>query len=245
MRGRGASAGAVTQVAVGVAGGTGIAAADSVRGLLEVLEWGERDGSGCEVAVVLPRRARTREQVWCTARLARSEGVRVGLYGSTLALAPRLAGAGRVVVGASCSRALRLLVATVGARAVVEARGPGHGWVRRRFGPPEVLSGTDLVGAPGVPVDEVAALAHRLNAERYFAHPRESGRRLHRLAARAGMDVVRPEAALETKLLLGPVASRLVTLRPEPALASLLAGTGVDVVDAAASQDGLLRLLRG
>lgn len=34
-------------------------------------------------------------------------------------------------------------------------------------------------------------------------------------------------------------------LRPEPALAPLLAGTGVDVVDAAASQGGLLRLLRG
>ncbi|MET9913107.1 hypothetical protein ABZZ74_41160 [Streptomyces sp. NPDC006476] len=68
---------------------------------------------------------------------------------------------------------------------------------------------------------------------------------MRRLAARAGTDVVRPEAALETELLLGPVASRLVTLRPEPTLASLLAGTGVDVVDAAASQDGLLRLLRG
>ncbi|MEU6141567.1 hypothetical protein ABZ848_14515 [Streptomyces sp. NPDC047081] len=225
-------------------GGTGFAVADSVRGLLEVLEWGERDGSGCEVAVVLPRHARTREQLWCTARLARSEGVPVGLYGSTLALAPRLARAGRVVLGASCSRALRLLVAA-GARDVVEARGPGHGWLRRRFGLPDVLSGTDLVGAPGVPVDEVATLAHRLNAERYFAHPRESDQRLRRLAARGGLDVVRPEAALETELLRGPVASRLVTLRPAPALASLLAGCGVDVVDAAASPDGLLRLLRG
>lgn len=223
--------------------GRTLAVADSAAGLTAVLEWGERDGVPCEVAVVLPRQVRSREQLRRLALLAREAGARIHLCGGPLALLSRPGGAARVVVGAGCSRTVRLALAAGGARGVTEARATGHGWARRRFGSPAVRPGTDLIGAPDVAVDDIATLAHRWNAERYLADPREGDRRLRDLAARSGLDVVRPELPLEIELLRGPVAAEIVTLRPAPALALLLAGTGVRVRDAAGSsvlRSGLL-----
>lgn len=117
-----------------------------------------------------------------------------------------------------CGARLRLFtVMTV--TAVPQSRIERHGyhWTRRRFGPPRMLRGTDVVGSSLVEtgvvavepyLDAVAELAgHAGAAGRYFAHRREDPGKLGRLAARTGLRVVRPRVPLEIELRRGPVAS--------------------------------------
>ncbi|MFD4522703.1 hypothetical protein ACFWP7_01930 [Streptomyces sp. NPDC058470] len=94
--------------------------------LLNVLEWalGEHDGApdpeGCEAAVLLPRDPATRHQLGVMARLARAEGIGVGLYDIRrvpvgfprvpAALVSKLAGAERLVIGDPFSRMFQRLL---------------------------------------------------------------------------------------------------------------------------------------
>ncbi|MFC5719050.1 hypothetical protein ACFP1Z_02485 [Streptomyces gamaensis] len=113
-------------------------------------------------------------------------------------------------------------------------------WTRARFGPPRIARGTDLVGTslvetgvvdPERYLDAVAALAREHGATRYFAHRRESAGKLHRVAARLGLEVVRPELPLELIARRGPIG-RTVLSFPSTVVHTLplaLAGTGVEV----------------
>ncbi|WP_328915684.1 MULTISPECIES: hypothetical protein [unclassified Streptomyces] len=114
-------------------------------------------------------------------------------------------------------------------------------WTRSRFGPPRVLAGTDLIGTslvetgvidPERYVAVVRALAQRHGATRYFAHRREAEDKLARLAAEAGLEVVRPDLPLELVARRGPVG-RTVLSFPSTVVHTLplaLAGVGVEVV---------------
>ncbi|GAA3812873.1 hypothetical protein GCM10022403_053160 [Streptomyces coacervatus] len=114
-------------------------------------------------------------------------------------------------------------------------------WARQRFGPPEVHFGsTDMIGTSlaerglidaGRYVEEVSSLAHRWNAERYYAHHREDPGKLRLLAEYGELEIVRPELPLELELLRGPVAGTLLSLSSTVprTLPRLLAGTGVEI----------------
>ncbi|KPI06256.1 hypothetical protein OK074_4234 [Actinobacteria bacterium OK074] len=302
-----------------------LALVESPAQVLNLLEWalGERRGAArrarCEVAVLLPRDAGTRRQLDAMAEVARGEGLTVVLHDvrrnpvplsrALATLTPKLATAGRLVIGDPFSGMIQRLLPLARTRDVVlvddgtatlelsrellageplvrwhhagrpsatAARAgrrltPGHGrrlevfscltqnlrlppggvvsvnnysWARRRFGPPQVRPGTDLIGTslaetglidPGRYVTEVAALAQRLGAERYFAHRREQPAKLSRLADLGSLEIVRPEIPLELELLRGPVAQTLVTL-PSTVLHTLplvLTGTSVEISVAA------------
>jgi hypothetical protein len=114
-------------------------------------------------------------------------------------------------------------------------------WTRSRFGPPRVAEGTDLVGTSLVEtgvVDlerylaAVTALSRAHGARRYFAHRRESAEKLRRVAAEAGVEVVRPDLPLELVARRGPVG-RTVLSFPSTVVHTLpraLEGTGVRVL---------------
>ncbi|GHC73718.1 hypothetical protein [Streptomyces cinnamoneus] len=113
-------------------------------------------------------------------------------------------------------------------------------WTRATYGPPRLTRGTDLVGTslvetgvvdPERYLDAVAALALAHGATRYFAHRREGADKLHRIAARLGLQVVRPELPLELVARRGPTG-RTVLSFPSTVVHTLplaLAGTGVSV----------------
>lgn len=93
-----------------------------------------------------------------------------------------------------------------------------YDWLRRRFGRPQVLPGTDIIGTSLVEsgvvddaayLDQMAALAAG-SAGRYYAHRREDDDKLRRIAARTGLQVVRPDVPLEIELRRGPVAERVI-----------------------------------
>lgn len=97
----------------------------------------------------------------------------------------------------------------------------GYDWTRRRFGPPRIMPGTDLVGTSLVEsgvveaeayLDGVTELAATPGASgRYFAHRREDPVKLRRLAQRSGLEIVRPAVPLEIELRRGPVGRRVVS----------------------------------
>ncbi|WP_416974535.1 hypothetical protein [Streptomyces sp. 4F14] len=113
-------------------------------------------------------------------------------------------------------------------------------WTRERFGPPSVTKGADMVGTSLVEtgvVDEERYLeaVHRLagthGVTRYFAHRRESTEKLHRLHARTGLEIVRPELPLELIARRGPIGRTILSF-PSTVVHTLpiaLAGTGVRV----------------
>ncbi|MFI9721608.1 hypothetical protein ACIHFE_18455 [Streptomyces sp. NPDC052396] len=113
-------------------------------------------------------------------------------------------------------------------------------WLRATFGPPRLTGGTDLVGTSLVEtgvvdgeryLDAVAALAAEHGATRYFAHRRERTDKLHRIASRIGLEVVRPELPLEIVARRGPIG-RTVLSFPSTVVHTLplaLAGTPVTV----------------
>ncbi|WP_425541178.1 hypothetical protein [Streptomyces rimosus] len=113
-------------------------------------------------------------------------------------------------------------------------------WTRRRFGPPRLTRGTDIVGTslvetgvvdPDRYLEAVHALARTHGATRYFAHRRESAGKLHRLAAETGLEIVRPDLPLELIARRGPIGRQVLSF-PSTVVHTLplaLAGTGVGV----------------
>ncbi len=97
----------------------------------------------------------------------------------------------------------------------------GYDWTRRRFGPPRLLRGVDVIGSSLVEtgvvereayVDAVARLAGQPGAAgRYFAHRRENPDKLGEVARRTGLRIVRPKVPLEIELRRGPVAAQLAS----------------------------------
>ncbi len=97
----------------------------------------------------------------------------------------------------------------------------GYDWTRRRFGPPRLLRGVDVVGSSLVEtgvvdsdayLDAVARLAGQQGAAgRYFAHRREHPDKLRDLSLRTGLRIVRPKVPLEIELRRGPVATQLAS----------------------------------
>ncbi|MFH0516803.1 hypothetical protein ACHBTE_06450 [Streptomyces sp. M41] len=111
-------------------------------------------------------------------------------------------------------------------------------WTRDRFGPPRITKGADLVGTSLVEtgvvdddryLDAVRSLAKAHGATRYFAHRRESADKLHRLAARTGLEIVRPDLPLELIARRGPIGRTILSF-PSTVVHTLpLALTGTDV----------------
>ncbi|MFD7666188.1 hypothetical protein [Streptomyces sp. NPDC059788] len=113
-------------------------------------------------------------------------------------------------------------------------------WTRRRFGPPRLTRGTDIVGTSLVEtgvvdadryLEAVGALARDHGATRYFAHRRESAAKLHRIATETRLEVVRPDLPLELIARRGPVGRQILSF-PSTVVHTLplaLAGTGVGV----------------
>jgi hypothetical protein len=113
-------------------------------------------------------------------------------------------------------------------------------FTRARFGPPRITKGADLVGTSLVEtgvvdgeryLEAVMALAQAHGARRYFAHRRESPEKLHNLAVRTGLEVVRPDLPLELIARRGPIG-RTVLSFPSTVVHTLplaLAGTEVRV----------------
>ncbi|WP_338672389.1 hypothetical protein V1460_05065 [Streptomyces sp. SCSIO 30461] len=123
----------------------------------------------------------------------------------------------------------------------IRTRPNTYAWTRDRFGPPRLTRGADLVGTSlvetGVVDPEqyeraVASLAARHGATRYFAHRRESTEKLRRLAARTGMEIMRPDLPLELIARRGPIGRTVLTF-PSTVLHTLplaLAGTEVTIM---------------
>ncbi|MFF5704054.1 hypothetical protein ACFY7H_16335 [Streptomyces sp. NPDC012794] len=121
-----------------------------------------------------------------------------------------------------------------------EVRPNDYAWSRAAFGPVRVRSGADLAGSSLVEtgvVDEdryieaVGWIAHHRAAGRYFAHRRESGPKLERIAALTGMEIVHPELPLELTALTEPIARTVLTFASTIAytLPIVLAGSPVRV----------------
>jgi hypothetical protein len=117
----------------------------------------------------------------------------------------------------------------------------GYSWTRRRYGPPQVLPGVDLVGTSLAEtglvsvnryIAEVATLAHEYGIDRYLAHRREDAAKLARIAEVAGVEIVSPTLPLELALRSGPVARTVVSFPSTVVhtLPTVLEGTGVEIV---------------
>ncbi|MDT0308151.1 hypothetical protein RM780_14430 [Streptomyces sp. DSM 44917] len=114
-------------------------------------------------------------------------------------------------------------------------------WTRSRFPAPRLTGGADLVGTSlvetGVLQEErylgaVAELVERHGVTRYFAHRKESGEKLRRLARHARVEIVRPDLPLELVARRGPIGSTVLSF-PSTVVHTLprvLAGTGTEVV---------------
>jgi hypothetical protein len=111
-------------------------------------------------------------------------------------------------------------------------------WTRDRFGPPGLTRGTDLVGTSLVETGVVDAerylaavvsLTRAHGVTRYFAHRRESAEKLRRVAAEAGLEVIRPDLPLELVARRGPIGRTILSF-PSTVVHTLpLALTGTEV----------------
>ncbi len=127
-----------------------------------------------------------------------------------------------------------------------------YDWTRRRFGPPVLLRGMDVIGSSLVEtgvveteayLDAVAALAEKGGAAgRYFAHRREADDKLRRVAQRTGLRIVRPKVPLEIELRRGPVARELASFPSSVGytLPLVLAGAGSRIT-VQALPEGMIR----
>ncbi|RKN05232.1 hypothetical protein [Streptomyces radicis] len=114
-------------------------------------------------------------------------------------------------------------------------------WSRSHFPPPRLTGRSDLVGTSLVEtgvlheeryITEVAALAREHHITRYFAHRKEGGDKLRRLATAAGLEIVRPDLPLELVARRGPIGSKIISF-PSTVVHTLphvLADTEVEVV---------------
>ena len=114
-----------------------------------------------------------------------------------------------------------------------------YGWVRDRYGTPEIRSGTDLVGTSLVESGVLQADAYLTGVEsltathdvkRYFAHRKEADWKLD-LVSRMGVEIVRPDLPLELVARRGPTSERILSFASTVVhtLPVVLAGTGVEV----------------
>lgn len=121
-----------------------------------------------------------------------------------------------------------------------EVRPNDYAWSRASFGPVRVRSGADLAGSSLVEtgvvdedryIDAVGWIARHRAAGRYFAHRRESGPKLERIAGLTGMEIVQPELPLELTALTEPIGQSLLTFASTIAytLPIVLAGSAVRV----------------
>lgn len=95
----------------------------------------------------------------------------------------------------------------------------GYDWSRTRFGAPDVVPGTDIVGTSLVETGLVheatylgilTELVGRRAIGHYYAHRREEEGKLQRISRATGLTVVRPGLPLELELCQGAVAEHLV-----------------------------------
>lgn len=112
-------------------------------------------------------------------------------------------------------------------------------WTRSRFGPPEIVAGTDLLGSSLVETGVIdgqaylagiADLRERRQLRRYLPHRREADSKVAAIAA-LGLEIVRPELPMEVYARRGPVSQTLLSF-PSTVLTTLplvLAGSGVRV----------------
>ncbi|WP_338054365.1 hypothetical protein, partial [Streptomyces spiramenti] len=93
-------------------------------------------------------------------------------------------------------------------------------WTRGRFGPPQITGGSDLVGTSLVEtgiihedryLGAVASLAAEYGVTRYLAHRKEGPEKLKRVAALAGVEIVRPDLPLELVARTGPIGRRVLS----------------------------------
>jgi hypothetical protein len=101
-----------------------------------------------------------------------------------------------------------------------KVREHSYNWTRRRFGPPRVVPGVDVIGSSlaesgvvdtGAYLDSITELAARSGGQgRYFAHRKEAEAKLAHITA-TGLQVVRPEVPLEIELSRGTVAAKLAS----------------------------------
>lgn len=145
-------------------------------------------------------------------------------YAPEHALAARLrrpfaTGAVRLFVPSEARPVTVFTVMPVGRVPDLTVRDNHYDWTRGRFGRPQVVSGTDIVGtslvesgvveAPAY-LDAVTSLAAGSGGGRYYAHRREDDAKLTAIAQRSGLTVVRPTVPLEVELRRGPVAEQVV-----------------------------------
>ncbi|MGB7964450.1 MAG: hypothetical protein WCF12_16025 [Propionicimonas sp.] len=95
----------------------------------------------------------------------------------------------------------------------------GYDWSRTRFGAPDVVPGTDIVGTSLVETGLVCEVSYlgivtelvgRRATGHYYAHRREDDGKLQRLSQATGLTIVRPALPLELELCAGAVAEHLV-----------------------------------
>ena len=101
----------------------------------------------------------------------------------------------------------------------VEVLPNDYGWLRSRFGPPQLRPGADLVGTSLVETGVVSTLSYlqgvsrltrRFGVQRYLAHRKEAPDKLA-LVAGLGLEVVRAALPLEIVARQGPVGATLVS----------------------------------
>lgn len=94
-----------------------------------------------------------------------------------------------------------------------------YAWVRSRFGPPEILEGTDLMGSSLVETGVVSAEAYLRGVERlvtdrgvarYLPHRHEAPAKLAVIEA-AGVRIVRPDLPMEVYARRGPIGRSVLS----------------------------------
>ena len=142
--------------------------------------------------------------------------------------------------------ALRLFTAMPVILPGVEIVPNRYEWVRSRHHPPMIKSGADLAGTSLVEsgvldedayLETVASLASSHGVDRYFAHRKESARKLRKIV-NLGLRVAKPLLPLELVARRGPIGSRVLSF-PSTVVHTLpvvLAGTTSEVVVCTPSQ---------
>ncbi|WP_432557814.1 hypothetical protein [Granulicoccus sp. GXG6511] len=130
-----------------------------------------------------------------------------------------------------------------------------YAWVRDRFGPPQTLDGTDLMGTSLVETGVVAGaaylrgierLATRRAVARYLPHRHESPEKLATIE-RLGVRIVRPDLPMEVYARRGPVGRSILSF-PSTVLHTLplvLADTAVTIEPLTVEDDWFAADARG
>lgn len=168
-----------------------------------------------------------------------SELVRWHRRGQASSISRRLGAAAGRRLSPAAGASVELFTAMPAKVAGMRLTSNEFGWLRARFGAPEVSPGADLIGASLVEtgvveqdryLDAVAALIERHQVTRYFSHRREEWPKLNQII-KLGIEVVRPDLPLEIVARQGPIAERIISF-PSTVVHTLpvvLSGTGVQL----------------